>query len=130
MITREFIQRNHHILFVFGDNDIRKGFGGMAKDFRGEPNSLGVRTKKFPGLDKSHFYTDDEYSINTRKILADINDIINKSINYQYIYFPKQIGLGKAHMKTYCPMTYDYLMVELKYAEVILIEKGKKVVWF
>jgi hypothetical protein len=130
MITREFIRRNRHILFVFGDNDTRTGFGGMAKDFRGEVNAIGIRTKKYPGMDKSHFYTDDELSANQSKITNDIKNVLNSSINYSYIYLPSLIGLGKANMATRCPKTHTFLRQEMLRIEVILKNSGKKVVWF
>jgi hypothetical protein len=46
--TREQIQGHSDILFVFGDNFARKGFGGQAKECRGEPNAIGIATKRVP----------------------------------------------------------------------------------
>jgi hypothetical protein len=34
--------------YVFGDNGRRIGFGGQAKEMRGEPNAIGVATEWVP----------------------------------------------------------------------------------
>lgn len=48
-ITRDMLRKEPEARFVFGDNAYRKGFGGQAKEMRGEPNALGVATKWYPG---------------------------------------------------------------------------------
>ena len=50
-ITREELQRHPELIFVFGDNMLRKGFGGQAKEMRGEPNAVGVPVKWRPSRD-------------------------------------------------------------------------------
>jgi hypothetical protein len=40
-------RRNRDCLFVFGDNDARQGFAGQAV-IRGEPNAIGLTTKRIP----------------------------------------------------------------------------------
>jgi hypothetical protein len=46
--TKEEIQCNPDKIYVFGDNEVRKGNGGQAKACRGEPNTIGIRTKALP----------------------------------------------------------------------------------
>lgn len=36
-ITRAMLRAEPEKLFVFGDNFVRTGFGGQAKEMRGEP---------------------------------------------------------------------------------------------
>ncbi len=55
--TRDMIQSNRGILFVFGDNLARLGYGGQAAEARGEPNSVGIPTKISP----SSFLTDQDF---------------------------------------------------------------------
>ena len=45
-------------LFVFGDNDARAGLGGQAAECRGEPNAIGIPTKRAPSMAPGSFYTD------------------------------------------------------------------------
>lgn len=45
-IYRVDLKNNPRILYIFGDNLDRKGFGGQAKEMRGEPNAFGIATKR------------------------------------------------------------------------------------
>lgn len=47
-ITRAMVQANPRTLFAFGDNLERRGYGGQAREMRGEPNVVGVPTKRKP----------------------------------------------------------------------------------
>lgn len=114
-ITREFIRLNPHILFVFGDNDMRNGFGGMAKEFRDEPNSIGIRVKKAPNMSDSAFYTDDEFGDNIEKIDEDIDNIKlrMKTDTYTTLYIPEGIGEGFAKLKEKARFTHLHLKQQL-----------------
>ena len=57
-ITRRMVQDNPETIFVFGDNLQRRGLGGQAKEMRGEPNSIGVPTKRSPTRENSAYFTD------------------------------------------------------------------------
>ena len=59
-ITEEFLKDNPNCIFVFGDNLLRKGYGGAAK-LRDCINSYGFITKKYPNNFNSSFYTKEEY---------------------------------------------------------------------
>ena len=112
-ITREYIQQNKDKVFVFGDNDLRKGFGGQAKEARGEENAIGIRTKKAPCNNPGCFYTDEEYEENIKKIDEDVEEI-KKAIaeGKDVVFFPK-IGEGFAKLKEKAPKTYEYLQKKL-----------------
>jgi hypothetical protein len=47
-ITRKDLRENPDKRYVFGDNVERRGYGGQAKEMRGEPNAIGVVTKWAP----------------------------------------------------------------------------------
>ena len=114
-ITREFIRLNPHTLFVFGDNDEGLGYGGMAKEFRGEANAIGIRTKKAPRMNDAAFYTDDEFEDNAKKIDEDIALILQRMEMAQYtiLYIPGGIGEGLAGLKERAPRTFQYLESQL-----------------
>lgn len=119
-IKRKDIQKNLDVLFVFGDNDERKGLGGMAKECRGEPNTIGLRTKKKPSTSKNSYYDDSEFEANCIKIDEDIKAIMQTAKRYCVIYIPDNIGNGLAKMTEYAPKTYLYLtkkLTELKSLE-------------
>lgn len=108
-ITKDDVKRNKNSIFVFGDNDIRSGFGGQAREMRGEPNAIGIRVKKSPSMDSSSFYTDDEYNININKIAEDLLRL-NQVSQGKTIIFPEDgIGTGRAMLDQTAPMTFTYL---------------------
>ena len=47
-ITRRDLQVNRKALYIFGDNLERRGRGGQAAEMRGEPNAIGLPTKRSP----------------------------------------------------------------------------------
>ena len=109
-ISRKDAKNNPHKIFIFGDNDIRTGFGGLAKELRGEPNAFGIRVKKRPYRDWDAFYTDREYTENIEKICEDITKIVEKvhETENPIIVFPKNgIGTGLASMQKRCPVTFN-----------------------
>ena len=60
-ITHEFLDTNPNAYVIFGDNLIKKGFGGAAK-LRDHPHAIGFITKKFPDNKDESFYRPEEYS--------------------------------------------------------------------
>jgi hypothetical protein len=44
-IRRQDLRNNRDKFYVFGDNMQRIGYGGQARDMRGEPNAIGAVTK-------------------------------------------------------------------------------------
>ena len=67
-ISREFVRANRDRIFLFGDNLAGKGFGGQAAAMRGEPNCVGIPTKKFPSNRDDAFFTDLEFEQNKAAI--------------------------------------------------------------
>jgi len=47
-IRRTDAQAEPGTLFLFGDNLARRGYGGQARELRGEPNAVGIPTKRSP----------------------------------------------------------------------------------
>lgn len=115
IITREYAREHPDYLFIFGDNDMRTGLGGLAKELRGEPNAIGIRVKKKPALTPDSFYTDDEYIDNIRKIDQDFQNLRANWFNhYTKIIGPiNGIGTGLAKLKVKAPETWDHLLKQL-----------------
>jgi hypothetical protein len=60
MITRRMLRANPDVLFVFGDNLQASGFGGQAAEMRGEPNAVGIPTKRAPRMTPDAFFSDQD----------------------------------------------------------------------
>ena len=57
-ITREMVRAEPETLWVFSDNMDREGYGGQAREMRGEPNAVGVPTKWRPSRHPDAYFTD------------------------------------------------------------------------
>ena len=69
-ITRDYVRANRDKLFLFGDNLEQRGLGGQAAAMRGEPNAIGIPTKKSPSYRADAFFSDDEFEQNKAAVDA------------------------------------------------------------
>jgi hypothetical protein len=99
-------------LFLFGDNLIERGMGGMAAEMRGEPNSLGVPTKRLPSMTPDAFFSDSTYDDNVRAIQRQLAKIPN--YNKPNLVIPRGIGAGRALLPQKAPRTYAALIAALR----------------
>jgi len=113
-ISRDDIKTNRTSIFIFGDNDQRSGFGGQAKEMRGEPNAVGIRVKKHPSMNANAFYKDSEYKNNIIKIDEDINNLEKLAYNKTIVFPSNGIGTGMAKLNISAPETFRYLTTMLK----------------
>lgn len=106
-ITRDQVRDNPHYLFVFGDNIDRVGFGGQAREMRGEPNTIGIPTKWSPNMMESAFFTDDDFD----KVVSTIDAEFEKLRNHNnYIIWPEAgIGTGLAQLDIRAPIIFQYI---------------------
>ena len=116
IIKRAELKNNRDVVYLFGDNLVEKGYGGQAREMRGEPNAYGIPTKKYPSMNRDAFFTDGEYDMNCRRIDKAIAKIpLGKKI------IVPQIGVGLAKLPEKAPKTYKYL----KEAISQLLERNK-----
>lgn len=119
-ITKDFIKHHPFTLFLYGDNDLREGFGGMAKEFRDKPNTIGIRTKKAPNMMLSSFYKEEDFIEDCKKILADfieVNKLMLESKLFYSICIPEGIGKGLSRLKEKAPSTFHFLENHIKMAK-------------
>jgi hypothetical protein len=111
-ITRDYANEHSDYLFIFGDNDMRTGLGGLAREVRGQPNAIGIRVKKKPSMTTDSFYNDCEIESNRYKLDQDFQNLrANWNNNYVRIVAPVAgIGTGRAELRARAPKTYEYLI--------------------
>ena len=115
VITQKFIyrsdlQNNPEVKYLFGDNTLRKGRGGQAKEMRGEPNAIGVATKRLPSQMENSFFSDAEHVENCRIILADLKPAFDHVRAGGVLVIPEDgLGTGLSELPTRAPMTNSYL---------------------
>lgn len=114
IITKDKVKENTDVLYLFGDNLLRKGLGGQAKEMRGEENALGVVSKKYPSNNISSFYTDDDFYSWLEVFSVDIKNLAEKinSGKYKALVIP-QIGVGLADLPNKAPRIWKYLKTTL-----------------
>lgn len=111
-ITRQYVRDNRHKLFLFGDNTVGKGFGGQAKEMRGEPNTFGIPTKWIPSRNKQAYFKDKDFFL----VSSAYDELFKKikSMNYQIIVIPEDgIGTGLARLDKTAPKIFEHLQKQL-----------------
>lgn len=97
-------------LFVFGDNMVHRGFGGQAKEMRGEPNAVGIPTKLLPGMGSTDFFRDEDYERAKPKIDAAFVKLFAHAANGGEIVWPKDgIGTGLAELSNRAPKIWKLI---------------------
>lgn len=109
-VTREDVRAETEKIFLFGDNLKQTGYGGQAKEMRGEPNAVGIPTKKEPANNQTSFFTDKEFEANQQAI----DQAFGKITPGKTVVVPKGgIGTGLARLEEKAPRTFAYLNEKL-----------------
>lgn len=96
-------------IFVFGDNDKRKGKGGQAI-IRDELNAFGIATKKAPYVSDWAFYKDTYIYKYLEEWSKDFEALRIKHLCGRTIVFPEDgLGAGRAMLPTKAPRSYALL---------------------
>ncbi len=93
-ITEHFLNTNPEAYFVFGDNLIRRGYGGAAR-LRDHPQAIGFVTKKFPDNRDTSFYSPDEYEDLFFDELEKLENLIKTQPDKTF--YISQLGSGLAN---------------------------------
>lgn len=116
IITRADLRNNPGVLYVFGDNEARRGLGGQAKEMRGEPNAVGIRTKRAPDNRVDSFWTEgrgagqfapSHYVAMIESDFAPIRAALGR--NDTVIVPADGIGTGLADLPKRAPITFQYI---------------------
>jgi hypothetical protein len=119
-ITRDYVKKHPKYLFLFGDNLKGEGYGGQAKEMRGEPNCHGIPTKINPSMKEDAFFNDNMF-IEIIDFYDNIFDMILAGFRageYEAIVIPTAgLGTGLAQLEKRAPKIYNYLLQKIKYLE-------------
>lgn len=115
-ISREFVRANRDRIFLFGDNLVGQGFGGQAAAMRGEPNCVGIPTKKLPSNRDDAFFTDLEFEQNKAAIDRAFDGLFHKisKAEQTIVIHAGGLGTGRAQLESRAPQTFAYLQKCLK----------------
>ena len=107
--TPQDCQTNPNDLFVFGDNFQRKGKAGQAV-IRGEPNAIGICTKRAPSMKEHAFLTDEDFH-DWEVLNVDAFRLISDRLEAKaVVVFPLDgLGTGLAELPMRAPLIYAEL---------------------
>lgn len=104
LITRYDLRANPDVLYVFGDNEARVGMGGQAAECRGEPNAVGVATKRDPAT----FWTEEDAARQCEVVSKDMERLFQHD---GLIVWPLDgIGTGLSELPKRSPTTYAFIL--------------------
>lgn len=113
-ITRASMKARPGTLFIFGDNMARAGFGGQAKEMRGEPNAVGIPTKKAPRRDDSAYFTDADFNSAVKAITPEIERLkTHISSGGDIVYPAAGIGTDRAELPQRAPKIHAYIQEQI-----------------
>lgn len=109
-IYRQDLQNNPDILYVFGDNLERIGLGGQAAEMRGEPNAIGVATKRSPTMLKDAFFYDETFEDNKRILKEEFSPIVDALEQGKTVVIPSDgLGTGLSRLPETAPQTARFI---------------------
>lgn len=109
--SRMDIKANPDKLYIFGDNFALKGFGGQAKEARGEPNAIGVPTKRSPNWSEGAYLTDADFEEWRDIALPNMNLVKHALAEGKTVVMPMSgIGTGLAELETRAPKIFNALL--------------------
>lgn len=114
LITRAYLRAHRHKIFLFGDNLIGRGLGGQAREMRGEPNAIGIPTKRLPSMTPEAFFTDQEFDKNIAAIDRAFDRILRLPRGTTIVRPSNGLGTGRAEMQSRAPKTFAYLNSKLR----------------
>lgn len=106
-IKRKHLRANPDVLFVFGDNYLRKGTKGQAANMRGEPNAVGVATKWEPSYREEAYFNDDQYDKIIKILEDDLLPVMKHLDKGKIVVWPMDsIGTGLSALPDRAPRVW------------------------
>lgn len=103
-IKREDLRKNPDFIFLFGDNLRGQGFGGQAREMRGEPNAVGIVTKSAPSMGEKAFLSDGDYTMWRTVVEPVLVDVLFALQKGKVVVLPKAgLGSGLAELREKAP---------------------------
>lgn len=121
-VTRAMLRAEPDTLWLFGDNLMRVGLGGQAREMRGEPNAVGVPTKREPSNQQGAFFENSlDHEIEFIKASKpDVDRLRAHLAAGGQVVFPEDgIGTGLADLERRAPRIWARLQSDLAGLRVI-----------
>ena len=114
--TPQMCKDNPSLLFVYGDNLLRRGKAGQAC-IRDEPNTFGIATKVWPSTTRGSYFSDsnEAHSFHMVNDIHKLHALLRSPDHtYTHVVFPAAgLGTGLSQLPSRAPRTYEMLKHEL-----------------
>lgn len=101
-------------LFIYGGNMSHFGMGGQAKQMRGEPNAVEIVTKRYPGRDEVHYFTDDDFDAAVRELSPAFARLEDHLMRGGTVVIPENgVGTNRAELADRAPRIWAYVQERL-----------------
>ncbi len=115
MVTRDRVRAGKLFLFAFDDDEMRLTESGLAGQCRGEPNAIGIRTRRGPGIDVAVAWRDEELVRNQAKLDDDFAILISWVEAGGPVFLPKAgLGMLQPRLVDTAPRTFLFLQKKVK----------------
>lgn len=109
-IKRSDLLSNPDTLYLFGDNVLRHGLGGQAKEMRYERNAVGVPTKWSPRSEDYAFFSDKDYKAHVDRVDRALEPVFRHVKAGRYLVIPADgLGTGLSELPTRAPRLHAYI---------------------
>ncbi|WP_052121578.1 DUF7831 domain-containing protein [Inquilinus limosus] len=99
---------------MFGDNFVERGLGGQAAAARGEPNAVGIATKRAPSLVANAFLTDADLARLQQHVAPALDRLRDHLAAGGTVVMPADgISTGLAQMPDRAPACWHWLCDQL-----------------
>ena len=110
-VYRRDLHHNRDVLYVFGDNELRRGMGGQAGEMRGEINAVGVCTLAAPGRP----WSDESAARQCGVVDGDMAQLFEALRQGRIVVWPSEgIGTGLAGLEKASPTTFAHINKQLE----------------
>ncbi|MCJ2092257.1 hypothetical protein MKK67_07080 [Methylobacterium sp. J-072] len=113
-VTRMMLREQRDRLYVFADNLERRGVRGQPDEMRGEPNAIGIPTRRSPSQLVDAFFSDndlDAYYIESR---AAFQRLVGRLRKGGIVVLPVDgLGTGSDRLKDKAPLIWQQLQYDL-----------------
>lgn len=111
MIHRSDLRANQgKAIYLFGDNLLHAGYGGQAREMRGEVNAIGIPTKRRPSMESDAFFSDATLDANIQAIITPFIEAMRLACAGYIVVVPADgLGTGLARLPDCAPTTNDFL---------------------
>jgi hypothetical protein len=119
-ITRQMLRDEPSTLWVFSDNLIGRGLIGQAYEMRGEPNAVGIPTKRLPALDPVAYFDDADMGVFLATAAEPLHRLLVHLRTGGVVVWPAAgIGTGLADLERRAPQVWACLERARERLEVV-----------